>query len=83
MSWEISTVCKREGPKHKISPLHQENIFKTEEKKDAGNQGQENHSKSLRLGETAGRNLGRLKSDIKKMMHCGQEKNAISESRIN
>lgn len=30
MSWEISTVCKREGPKHKISPLDQENIFKTE-----------------------------------------------------
>lgn len=48
--------------------------------KDAGNQGQGNHSKALRLRETAGRNLGRLKSDINKMMSSGQGKNDVSES---
>lgn len=44
-----------------------------------GTRDKKNHSKGLTLGETTGRNLGRLKSDIKKTMSCGQGKNAICE----
>lgn len=52
------------------------------ETKGAGNQGQENHSKALRLGEAAGRNLGRLKSDIKKMS-CAKMLSLREQNKLN
>lgn len=62
----MSTVARGKDPSTRYHPLTRRIFSKQNEKKDAGNQGHENHSKVLRLGETAGKNLGRLKSDIKK-----------------